>query len=83
MGEAVADAWPGGVTSACKETVVQALVEAVGDKTRVEPVVRAAAGNALARLGDPRPGVGLTSRGLPDLAWCEVPAGAFWMGSKG
>lgn len=29
----------------------------------------------LAELGDPRPGVGLTADGLPDIAWVEVPGG--------
>jgi len=43
---------------------------------------RAAAADVLARLGDPRPGVGLRSDGLPDIVWCEVPAGPFTMGSK-
>ncbi len=43
---------------------------------------RAAAGDLLARLGDPRPGVGLNPEtGLPDIDWCDVPAGAFLMGS--
>ena len=37
---------------------------------------RNAAGNALNFLGDPRPGVGV-KKGLPDIAWCEVPAGEF------
>ena len=27
----------------------------------------------LARLGDPRPGVGLNQQGWPDIAWCDVP----------
>jgi formylglycine-generating enzyme required for sulfatase activity len=42
----------------------------------------AATGDALARLGDPRPGVGLRPDGLPDIVWCEVPAGSFLMGGK-
>jgi formylglycine-generating enzyme required for sulfatase activity len=44
-------------------------------------VERAAAGRALAKLGDPRPGVRLRDDGLPDIVWCEVPAGPFLMGS--
>ena len=44
-------------------------------------VERAAAGRALAKLGDPRRGVGLREDGLPDIVWCEVPAGPFLMGS--
>jgi formylglycine-generating enzyme required for sulfatase activity len=46
------------------------------------PPERAEAGQALGVLGDPRPGVGLRSDGLPDIVWCEVPAGPFTMGSK-
>ncbi len=42
---------------------------------------RIAAGRRLAEIGDPRPGVGLRSDGLPDIAWCDVPAGAFFYGS--
>jgi formylglycine-generating enzyme required for sulfatase activity len=42
---------------------------------------RAEAGKALAKLGDPRPGVRLRDDGVPDIAWCEVPAGPFLMGS--
>ena len=40
------------------------------------------AGVNLARLGDPRPGVGLDEKGLPDIAWCQVSAGSFLMGSS-
>lgn len=39
------------------------------------PPERAAAGRALAVLGDPRPGVGLRLDGLPDIVWCDIPAG--------
>ncbi|MCP4538110.1 MAG: formylglycine-generating enzyme family protein, partial [Chloroflexi bacterium] len=46
------------------------------------PVARAQAGDALARLGDLRPGVGVDpATGLPDIVWCQVPAGPFLMGS--
>ncbi len=45
-------------------------------------VERVAAGVLLAQLGDPRPGVGLRADGLPDVAWIEIPAGPFLMGSS-
>jgi len=80
-GQAVVDAWPGGVTPACREQVVQRLVETLEDDEQVELTLRAASGDALARLRDPRPGVGLREDGLPDIVWCEVPAGPFHMGS--
>jgi formylglycine-generating enzyme required for sulfatase activity len=43
---------------------------------------RAEAGRVLGWVGDPRPGVGLRSDGVPDMVWCEVAAGPFLMGSK-
>ena len=47
------------------------------------PVVeRALAGNVLAQLGDPRQGIGLQENGLPDIVWCDVPAGTFTMGDE-
>ena len=49
--------------------------------TQSKPRVRAAAGNALSRLGDPRPGVGVGTDGLPDILWLPVEAGEFPMGS--
>jgi formylglycine-generating enzyme required for sulfatase activity len=42
---------------------------------------RLAAGNALNILGDPRPGVGVTAEGLPDIVWCPVPESEFTMGN--
>ena len=42
---------------------------------------RIEAGRALAKLGDPRGGIGLRGDGVPDILWCEVPAGPFLMGS--
>ena len=48
----------------------------------LDPRERAEAGDILARLGhDPRPGVGLDADGLPDIAWVDIPAGTFMMGS--
>jgi formylglycine-generating enzyme required for sulfatase activity len=81
-GQAVIDAWPGGVTLDCRAAVAGALQEALVDDKRVKAGLRAAAGDALARLDDPRPGVGVDPEtGLPDIAWCHVPAaGPFWMG---
>lgn len=36
---------------------------------------RAEIGDRLAAIGDPRPGLGLRADGLPDIAWCAIPAG--------
>jgi formylglycine-generating enzyme required for sulfatase activity len=41
------------------------------------PVERAEAGRKLAEVGDTRAGVGVQPSGLPDIAWCKVPAGEF------
>jgi formylglycine-generating enzyme required for sulfatase activity len=61
---------------------VQRWLVALIERGALTPVGRAADGDALARLGDPRPGVGLRADGLPDVVWCEVPAGTFLMGSN-
>lgn len=75
-GEAVADVWPGGVTGECREVVVAALLAAM-TADRVEPRRRAAAGDALARVGDPRP----EAMTVDGMEFCWVPEGRFWMGS--
>ncbi len=80
-GQAVVDAWPEGVDVQSKETVRQALVQTLVADRQVKPVYRTAAADTLARLGDDRPGLGLHPDGLPDITWCEVPAGPFVMGS--
>ncbi|MDS4032167.1 MAG: SUMF1/EgtB/PvdO family nonheme iron enzyme [Candidatus Contendobacter sp.] len=40
---------------------------------RQDAQARAAVGRVLAALGDPRPGVGLGSDGLPDVLWVRIP----------
>jgi len=63
-----------------REGVVQGLVRLV-EIGALPPPERCAAANALAELGDPREGVGIQD-GLPDLVWCEIPAGDFTMGDN-
>lgn len=80
-GEAVADVWPGGVTPRCKDAVVEALLKTLRADTQVQPPTRAAAGDVLAKLGDPR--FRADAWYLPDEPWLgfvEIPAGSFWMG---
>jgi len=45
-----------------------------------EPERRLEIGDELARLGDPRKGIGLDESGLPDIDWVEIPAGPFLYG---
>jgi formylglycine-generating enzyme required for sulfatase activity len=83
VGEAVLDAWPGGVTRPCKDKVVQALVRTMVADRHVKPALRAAAGRALAKLGDPR--FREDAWYLPDellLGFVEIPAGTFLMGTQ-
>jgi formylglycine-generating enzyme required for sulfatase activity len=56
------------------------------DDRQVKVQYRAAAGDALARLGDPRPEVGLAfgpaaGSGEGRVEFCYIPAGRFWLGS--
>ncbi len=52
----------------------------------LSPKERAEAGDILVRLGDPRPGIGVTilssARKIPDVHWIEIPAGPFLVGSS-
>ncbi len=70
---------------------VQAHLARLLERGGLNAVERAQAGVLLAQLGDPRPGVGClevrrTSASaahlIPDLLWCEIPAGPFLMGSS-
>lgn len=50
---------------------------------RALPVIeRRHCGDLLGQIGDPRPGVGITTEGLPDIVWCDVTAGTFLGGES-
>ncbi len=55
-GEAVLDAWPGGVSELCKQAIIEVLQETMVDE-QVELKQRAKAGAVLGQLGDPRQGI--------------------------
>jgi hypothetical protein len=49
----------------------------------VRVTLRAAAADALDGMNGSRAGLGLSSDGLPEIEWCEVPAGEFRIGLPG
>ncbi|MCB0031264.1 MAG: SUMF1/EgtB/PvdO family nonheme iron enzyme, partial [Anaerolineales bacterium] len=63
------------------------LMACFADESQLQiaaPVRRVGAGTILGRLGDRRPGVGVLpgddgSMALPDMRFCYVPPGPFWM----
>jgi formylglycine-generating enzyme required for sulfatase activity len=73
------------------DQLAKRLVELIEDNKPSEPKLRASAGDTLARLGDPRPGVmpplpmveAAEGAGVRDaFLFCEIPAGKFLMGSN-
>jgi formylglycine-generating enzyme required for sulfatase activity len=66
---------------------VSTRLAALVKRNLLKPVERVAAGRTLGRIGDRRPGVGVTvdfaavqPRPKPDIYWCSVSAGPFQMG---
>lgn len=76
-GEVVADAGAGGVSAGSRRKVVAALLETMRAADRVDALRRAAAGRALAEIGDPRPEV----TDVHAMELFPVAAGEFWMGN--
>jgi formylglycine-generating enzyme required for sulfatase activity len=80
-----------GGAEATRDSLARCLADLLADPELcgASPPLRAGAGRALAYLGDPRPGVGVIRQlpprrrgSLPDIAWCEVPAGPFLLGAN-
>ena len=65
-----------GMPAASYPPEIQALLDELADSNTTPPR-RLEIGDELDRLGDPRPGVGLTGDGLPDVDWVEIPGGPF------
>ena len=71
----------GGACKEATEATVRQALEEIAFGTTAPVLERNAAANALNFIGDTRPGVGLDESGLPDIVWCDVPAGEFLMGN--
>ncbi|MCP4529658.1 MAG: SUMF1/EgtB/PvdO family nonheme iron enzyme, partial [Delftia sp.] len=77
------DATMGGQVRSRLERVRRRLATAIGQDEALDPRQRAAAGNTLAQLGDPR--FRADAWQLPDeplLGFVEIPAGPFLMGTR-
>jgi formylglycine-generating enzyme required for sulfatase activity/energy-coupling factor transporter ATP-binding protein EcfA2 len=80
--------WDG--SAATRQALSERLAELLKDRqlTGASPAMRAAAGSVMGRLDDPRRGVGILPAdgdgepAVPDIAWCEVPAGPFLLGAN-
>jgi len=67
------------------DALVKWLVVMLETAQALPPMERAYCGRVLGLLGDSRQGVGLRPDGLPEIAWCEIPApegGKFVRGSE-
>jgi formylglycine-generating enzyme required for sulfatase activity len=52
------------------------------DNPDTPPIRRLEIGDELARLDDPRKGVGLDAESLPEIDWIEIPGGVFFYGEN-
>lgn len=64
-----------------KQQRIQFLLTRLLTEGRLNVHERTRAGELLAILGDPRPGIGVLADDLPDVSFIQIPAGPFLMGS--
>jgi formylglycine-generating enzyme required for sulfatase activity len=62
------------------QALVQPASAIVGQVGACPLADRVEIADELARLGDPRPGVGISATGLPDIAWCRIASGPYELG---